>query len=267
MFGVSRASQVQATADWPTLSGELVQGEIDGADHVCRSFLFEYHAFSVVGVYVVPSSSLQGDFTGRSATVGIVFTVVCSLALVMCIFIVVFRSFGKLRREAREHQRIFEHQAQEIILAASIAGKLANYDLGAADVVLKEQAFTSDIATPLAHLLDNLTSYSPFLPDCLFLHNDAQQDGTHPPSRPLADAMLGKHACFSTVQVCEVKRGQARELLNRRVSWVMPLRSCLLFLILHGSSCRLSAHTVTALEHGFLFFTREQTEHRKKVKS
>ena len=66
-----------------------------------------------------------------------------------------------------------ERKLWEIALAACLAKTLANYDLGAADQVLKEHILAlCDLAEPLSQLLSNLTSYSPFLPASIFLRQD-----------------------------------------------------------------------------------------------
>jgi len=53
---------------------------------------------------------------------------------------------------------------------------------------------------PFAHLLDNLTSFSPFLPQSLFHFSDAEDLGV--PNQLLADAMRGHVACLESVYSC-----------------------------------------------------------------
>ena len=69
--------------------------------------------------------------------------------------------------------------------------------------VLRGQGFASENVTkPLQQLLDNLTSYAPFLPDSLFtrLHNTEALRGT--PNETLEGAMEGKTASVRSVESC-----------------------------------------------------------------
>ena len=196
------ALNLKSTDSWPTLSDQLVQGEIDGVNHFFQCFLFNRYNFSLVGVYVIPAHIILGDVSSR-AVLGSVFNVMCSVALVVSIFAGVCHRFRKLRRDAQKQSRAMKLKVQEVNLAVGIAEKLANYDLRAAEEVLKGQDFASENVTkPLQQLLDNLTSYAPFLPDSLFtrLHDTEARRGT--PNETLAAAMEGKTAFLRSVEAC-----------------------------------------------------------------
>ena len=200
---VRGAAQIlKSTDSWPTLSDQLVQGEIDGVNHFFQCFLFHRYNFSLVGVYVIPAHIILGDVSSR-AVLGSVFNVMCSVAFVVSIFVGVCHRFRKLRRDAQEQSRAMKLKVQEVNLAVGIAQQLANYDLRAAEQVLKGQGFASERVTqPLQQLLDNLTSYAPFLPDSLFtrLHGTEARRGT--PNETLAGAMEGKTASLRSVEAC-----------------------------------------------------------------
>jgi len=69
--------------------------------------------------------------------------------------------------------------------------------------VLKEELLAAcELAVPLAVLLDNLTSYSPFLPDSLFLREDRDGIVHELPNQALASAMKGQSACLTTLISC-----------------------------------------------------------------
>ena len=93
------ALNLKSTDSWPTLSDQLVQGEIDGVNHFFQCFLFNRYNLSLVGVYVIPAHIILGDVSSRTV-LGSVFNVMCSVALVVSIFAGVCHRFRKLRLDA-----------------------------------------------------------------------------------------------------------------------------------------------------------------------
>ena len=177
------AVHLKSTDSWPTLRDELVQGEIDGVNHFFQCFLFHRHNLSWVGVYVIPAHVILGDVTSR-ILLGSAFNVLCSVILVVIIFLGVCHHFRRLRRDFGERARAVRLKVEEMNLAVGIAEQLANYDLRAAEEVLKGQVVASgELRKPLQQLLDNLTSYSPFLPDSLFTHVQTTEAGLGSPGK------------------------------------------------------------------------------------
>ena len=116
------ALNLKSTDSWPTLSDQLVQGEIEGVNHFFQCFLFTQYNLSLVGVYVIPAHIILGDVSSRAA-LGSAFNVVCSVALVVSIFAGVCHRFRKLRRDAQEQSRAMKLKVQEVNLAIGIAEK------------------------------------------------------------------------------------------------------------------------------------------------
>uniref|UniRef100_A0A7S1B0T1 Uncharacterized protein n=1 Tax=Noctiluca scintillans TaxID=2966 RepID=A0A7S1B0T1_NOCSC len=193
------AVHLAPTGEWQVLKNALVEGEVDAIDYFFQCFLFEKNGLNLVGVYAVPTSIILGD-TAANARIGSIVNFTVTIVMVACMFVVFLYRLWKLRHCARLRKRASAHEVGQLVLAASIADKLVNYDLHAAQDILKEECLAVGLAQPLAHLLDNLTSFSPFLPQSLFHYSDAAGLGV--PNQLLADAMRGHVACLKSVHSC-----------------------------------------------------------------
>lgn len=212
------AVHLQSTDSWPTLSEQLVEGEIDGVNHFFQCFLFSRYNFSLVGVYVIPTHVLLGDIPSKALEVAIC-DISCSMALVICIFVGASYRFLSVQRNVQERKLAVELKVQEITLAVGIAEKLAHYDLRAAEEILNEQASVAEnVTTPLRQLLDNLTSYAPFLPDSLFgrLHDTAVERSM--PNVSVAAVIGGQVASLQSIEAC------ARQLRDPRYTLLAFIR-------------------------------------------
>lgn len=105
---------------------------------------------------------------------------------------------------AREQELRAVHAVE---MAYKISDHLANYDLDAADKLLRNNDAQSldtsiNIKEPLAQLLANLRSYSPFLPHSLFSGEHMPgQASEHEPNKRLRELMNGKEASLSHVDI------------------------------------------------------------------